>query len=254
MNNLDFISRRYLYHYTKFCSGICILNSMTLLYHKLDEMNDINELYRPLYFNNITVENKAKKEMSLFQQISLTEDGKLRGFDIPAMWGHYGDKGNGVCIILDKQKLLSSLPSKDIYKGSIMYVDDYSSDIYISTNNLNDNIFHDDEIFDYFFKKSSDWAYEQEFRILKKVNKNNQMRLDIKDAFVGVIMHHDRKQINKDLSSIGSDNYNLLKTIVGEDKVFVYSMGLGQRTLIDNNLESIWGTMNFNLSDNNIDV
>ena len=55
-------------------------------------MNDINELYRPLWFietdiNTCNLQKKAKREIGLFQQISFVQDkGKRKGFDIPAMW------------------------------------------------------------------------------------------------------------------------------------------------------------------------
>ena len=74
-------------------------------------MNDINELYRPLAFyyhprhdnrNNDDIHKKMKEDYYKYQQISLTMDGNRMGFDIPAMWGHYAQNGNGVCLVLTK--------------------------------------------------------------------------------------------------------------------------------------------------------
>ena len=239
-----FNSKRYFYHYTKFCSGLKILNSMTLLFHKLKDMNDINELYRPLYFDDFKDKSRAKRELECLLQISLTQDGRLRGFDIPAMWGHYAEDGNGVCLILDREKVISSLTSETDYKGPIEYIDDYTSDIHIRKIKEEMAPFDDEEIMEYFFRKSYDWSYEQEFRILKRSEKKDLFKLDISDSFVGVVMHRDKNQENKDDSVFNSDNYKLLSSIIGADKVLVYGYGLGQRGLIDREGWELWNTEN----------
>ena len=240
----SFNSKRYFYHYTKFCSALKILNSMTLLFHKLKDMNDINELYRPLYFEDFSDKSRAKRELECFQQISLTQDGRLRGFDIPAMWGHYAEDGNGVCLILDKEKVISSLTSETDYKGAIDYIDDYSSDIHIRKVKEDKAPFDNEEIMEYFFRKSYDWSYEQEFRILKRSENHELLKLDISNSFVGVVMHRDKNQENKDDSALNSDNYKILSAIVGEDKFFLYGFGLGQRGLIDRKGWELWNTEN----------
>ena len=72
----------------------------------------------------------AEREIRLYQQVSLTRDFCRMGFDIPAMWGHYGDKGKGVCVIFDKKKLLDNL-SSSIFSGEVDYVaPDYSFSVY----------------------------------------------------------------------------------------------------------------------------
>ncbi len=212
---------------------------MNLLYGRLVDMNDINELYRPLYFSNWNMEKEAIKEISSFQQISLTNDGRVRGFDIPAMWGHYGDSGNGACIILDKRSLLNSLRDDDIYSGDVLYVEDFSSDIYIDRGKA--PLFDDVDIRDYFFKKSYDWSYEQEFRILRKSKDDNRIKLNIDKSFVGVIIHRDKKQREED-SLFNSESFQTLSNIVGRNRVLVYGMGLSKRSLIDHNGYAVWST------------
>ncbi|MCR4765866.1 MAG: DUF2971 domain-containing protein [Bacteroidaceae bacterium] len=85
---------------------------MSLKFGSLDGMNDINERYRPLCIpvsNETNIEAFSEefyKQLSYVKQISLTRDiGKHYGFDIPAMWGHYAEMGEGVCFILDKKKI-----------------------------------------------------------------------------------------------------------------------------------------------------
>lgn len=242
MDEYSFNSKKYFYHYTKFNSGIKIIESMTLLFHKLEDMNDINELYRPLYFEDLKDNGRAKKELSHLQQISLTEDGRLRGFDIPAMWGHYGEEGNGVCIILDKEKVSNSLKTEFTYMAPISYVDDYSSDIHIRLSENDSPILNEEEIMEYFFKKSYDWSYEQEFRILKRSKDESLLKLDIKESFVGVIMHRDKNMKDKDDTVLNSDNYKQLSEVLDRDKVFVYGFGLGHRGLNTYDGWSLWDT------------
>lgn len=110
MEREQFLRTKRLYHYTKFQSAVKILDSMSLKFGSLDGMNDINERYRPLCIpvsNETNIEAFSEefyKQLSYVKQISLTRDiGKHYGFDIPAMWGHYAEMGEGVCFILDKK-------------------------------------------------------------------------------------------------------------------------------------------------------
>ena len=244
MDIYPFDSNRYFYHYTRFCSGIKILNSMCLLFHKLKDMNDINELYRPLYFEDLKDKERTKRELSHLQQISLTQDGRLRGFNIPAMWGHYGEEGNGVCLILEKEKLLNSLESVTTYRSPISYEDDYSPDIHVRLVEGENSPFSESEIMDYFFKKTYDWSYEQEYRIIRRSDDDELLKLDISNSFAGVIMHRDKNMKDDDDSVFNSDNYKLLSNIVGHKKVFVYEYGLHQNILVNREEWELWNTEN----------
>ena len=97
-----------LYHYTTFEKAVKILCNKQLRYSKLKDLNDINESYRPVYVafdGNTFPDDKTFKDLEnaiqRFGQISFSVDEKKRkGFDIPAMWAHYAQKGNGVCLLL----------------------------------------------------------------------------------------------------------------------------------------------------------
>jgi hypothetical protein len=108
MTKEDFYNTEKLYHYTSFNTVLNILMTNELWFNHLKDLNDINELYRPLFYEKLSpkIEKMAEREIRLYQQVSLTRDSCRMGFDIPAMWGHYGDKGKGVCVIFDKKKLL----------------------------------------------------------------------------------------------------------------------------------------------------
>ena len=236
---------KYLYHYTNLNSCIKILMSNTMLFGKLSDMNDINELQHPLYFDDWTISNIVHEEIKCYQQISLTQDGERRGFDIPAMWGHYSDKGAGVCIIFNKEKLINVLPP-EIYKAPVLYVKDFAPDILFQSNSGKILPFSREEIMEYFFKKSSDWAYEQEYRILlrKESKDGNRCKLDLEDAVVGVIIHRDNNCDHNE-SIFSSNTCKVLRNIVGENKVWAYSLGMGNRALIHPSGCSLWSSVDY---------
>ena len=106
-----------MYHYTKFDTAIKILKSHSLRFGNLCDMNDIHEnnkiSYVDLSGNSIQhlssdILETIKNEMAKYRQISLTiddmEQNKL-GFDLHQMWGLYADKGQGVCLVFDKDTL-----------------------------------------------------------------------------------------------------------------------------------------------------
>ena len=138
-----------LYHYTTFENAIKILQSHSMLFGRLKDMNDINELYRPLafdfhpsHFGDFSEETYIKMVQDLYkyQQISLTLDGKRNGFDIPAMWGHYANKGKGVCLVFNKNKLISLIKvdeDRHIVHDKVKYTKDYSPVIVYRTDENN---------------------------------------------------------------------------------------------------------------------
>ena len=198
-----FNSTEKLYHYTTFDSAIKILQSRSLLFGRLKDMNDINELYRPMVpdFNpNRQAENNDRlydnldKEINKYQQISLTMDGRRYGFDIPAMWGHYANKGKGVCLVFDKNKFVNRLKDEQkrhLLYGKIVYTDDFFS-IIICQTKADDSIipFTKKEEKGWFFRKTKDWQYEQEFRVLIKSDSESREKLMFQDSLIAVVMHN----------------------------------------------------------------
>ncbi len=218
-----------LYHYTTFNNAINILQSHTLLFGRLKDMNDINELYRPLAFfyhprhnnrNNDDIHEKMKEDFYKYQQISLTMDGNRVGFDIPAMWGHYAQHGNGVCLVFDKAKLITYLDEekrqRHIVYDDIKYTKDYSPEINYNTDpNNNLIVFSEEEEKDYFFHKTEDWSYEQEFRVIIKSNSDGREKLDFRDSLLFIIMHN-AESVDHDQSIIDSIEHRKIQEIVGD--------------------------------------
>ena len=118
-NPTNFVLKQKLYLYTTLERAISILSSNKLFMGKLAGMNDINESYRPLssYFENGDSSNTdsqkkleaAESQLKRIHQTSLSMDDETPGFAIPAMWGHYADKGEGICIVFDKELFLNKL-------------------------------------------------------------------------------------------------------------------------------------------------
>lgn len=242
MTKDNFQSIEKLYHYTSFESALKIIESQTLLFNPLKRMNDINELYRPLYFNqNYSKENwdKMKEMIYSHQQISLSRDiGVKKGFDIPAMWGHYSDKGRGVCLVFSKEKLLNTLSEEHI-KGSVRYlnINKFDPDIVASPTIERTKRFSKREYRDYFFKKTKDWSYEQEFRILLRSDSCERVKLCFQDALIGVIAHRadDVKENEKYWNSIYC---SILKKYC--DNIYVYESWGKERHLQKEDGKCVW--------------
>ena len=217
-------------HYTSFDNAIKILQSHTLLFGRLKDMNDINELYRPLAFyyhprhdnrNNDDIHKKMKEDYYKYQQISLTMDGNRMGFDIPAMWGHYAQNGNGVCFVFDKAKLITYLEEerrqRHIVYDDIKYTKDYFPEINYNTDpNNNLIVFSEEEEKDYFFHKTEDWSYEQEFRVIIKSDSDEREKLNFKNSLLSIIMHN-AKSVGHEQTIFASIEHEKISKVAGND-------------------------------------
>jgi len=101
--------QEYLYHYTTLESFLKIWVTKTLLFSNASNMNDILESHKSLWIKAMSKDifQRYSEIVYSYKQISLTMDydSYLMGCMSRMMWGHYGQKGDGVCIELDKSKL-----------------------------------------------------------------------------------------------------------------------------------------------------
>ena len=167
-NMFDY-KHNYFYHYTSFEAAVKIVASRELLFSVIEKVNDINESSGPNAIANNPAELKELQPyLDSFTQISLTMDvANHKGFDIPAMWAHYAQRGSGACLVLDKEKLIEEIDSRNLYSKEVVY--DLASPY---------DIYYDKKRYDYpeafiamkkdelFFRKTPDWEYEQEYRII----------------------------------------------------------------------------------------
>lgn len=218
MTPVEFQQIDKLYHYTKLDSAIRIILSHQLKFGRLGDMNDVNEAYKRISYahrSNVRTED-VLNELKRYRQISLTvDDSSYQGFDISAMWGHYAEKGKGVCLVFDKRKLLKCL-SSDMHSCKVNYKRKFKGYIHINSENIGKSLERKRKGF--FFTKSSDWKYEQEYRIITKVDSDtNDLFLDFKDSLIAVILQYadscgDYVSVNDKVFS--SLNFKILDKIV----------------------------------------
>lgn len=184
-------NKEYFYHYTSLNAAKSIIESQELWFSKSHNLNDIYESSGPPALYPQKDSCQFNWYLDNYRQISLTMDTHTsRGFDIPAMWGHYASKGQGVCIVFDKDRILSEVERRELYSRNIIYVEKGYINSYDRLYERSK--YGDVETFlraaknELFFTKTKDWEYEQEYRIIAI---NDELRpLSIKDAIVAVLV------------------------------------------------------------------
>ena len=204
-----------LYHYTSVASALKILDSNKLRFGELKRMNDINEAYRDIFYDDGVNEKSLNKELSRYKQISFTKDTPNCGYAIPAMWGHYAERGNGVCLVFDKAKLLSRLTPR-MQAAAVGYEKNHTGNITVDSENITAYFKqHTDEIF---FTKTMDWSYEQEFRVLIRTNGKGSIYLPLEDSIVAIIMNY-AEDVEPSHSVFDSFNAKLFEKMFPEIQV-----------------------------------
>ena len=185
-----------LYHYTSFESAIKILVSQTLLFSKIETLNDIHESAGPMILTSSS-EGLEEIESILkhYLQISLTCDtDKRKGYAIPSMWGHYAQKGHGVCLVFDKERIMSEVKKYGLYARPVTYMDQQNPNDYLYDRKMHGSpenfISTAKDVL--FFVKSRDWEYEQEFRVIR-INEGLDS-LPIKDTLKAIILYSRTKE------------------------------------------------------------
>lgn len=256
-NNMkvEFKSINKLYHFTKFDTTIKILGSHNLRFGRLHDMNDIHENDKLSYVNlqGNTIQSFQSEilevidvEMAKFRQISLTiddEEPKKFGFDLHQMWGLYADKGQGVCLVFDKDILCSKLDGI-VRHGTVSY-DKIVESFYIANHNDCQIIQHDmqNQVEKLFFYKRKEWEHEQEYRLIKYCpNLKKEEYLDYGDALKFIILNSVIESVDgvKFKEMVGK-----LSEYAPQAPILVYGNGLFDYSLIDiNHTETIWTSSN----------
>lgn len=228
-----------LYHYTSLASAISILATSKLFMSKLEGLNDINESYRHLSTYVKAGDEKeewwkrledAETELKNYWQISLSVDNPQPGFAIPAMWGHYAERGFGACIVLDKQAIISKLSQSDRYTyGQVTYHDDYDGGICVDGASIEYFESNKKEIF---FQKTKDWACEQEFRIICRGDKEQAM-IDLEGCVMAVILCYARGIDNGKDSCFSSLAYKRLNSLFPNIPILEACISDGEPNLWD---------------------
>ncbi|MBM7835637.1 DUF2971 domain-containing protein [Clostridium sardiniense] len=194
MDNKDDI--KYLLHFTTVDSLMKILVTDEFRFSNVLYMNDINEsipIHKRYYndskrymFNNELVEDEIKLRSKTFLGCFniFENEGDIR--NKPSMWGHYGDRGEGVCLKINKDILDSIVENvnndddlmKPSYNGHIRkFRINYKSNeeieqdnnIYIKSIERKKYVAPMPDVYwakRMFSIKSKDWEIENEFRYL----------------------------------------------------------------------------------------
>lgn len=167
-----------LFHYTKFESFLKILEDLTLLPSSFGKMNDMNEgnVSNMNMNENFKVMYDAEKYINERCHIlSFSQNYDEYGFvqegtNHPAMWAHYADNSNGVCIVIDKEAFMSK--NKKVLDAHFYKFEDVEYDIFNTPNDDKINYKADtpEEFIKnnwktLFFLKHKDWESEDEHRL-----------------------------------------------------------------------------------------
>lgn len=119
---------RKLYHYTSFESFVKIWLSQKILLGSIENVNDFMEYKHTVEVNNpccLPLTEAFNDVRMSFRQLSFTlDDDQMEGFKNPMMWGQYANKGRGVCMEFDFNKLFLNYKDKsDVFDGFVCYKD-----------------------------------------------------------------------------------------------------------------------------------
>lgn len=205
-----------LYHYTSLFALARILKTGMLRFGALPRMNDITEAVKEIYIQhnddstNWNIIEQVEEELKRDGLISLTQDGARAGYAINSMWGHYAEKGEGCCIIFDKEAIINECNKLGLKYGEIAY-DDAAPQIIINYKPDRIGIL-ESKFEEIFLHKSEDWASEQEFRIVNFDTTKGIEGLPILDAILAVAFHTNCKSSVFDRPTI-QDSISKLKDI-----------------------------------------
>lgn len=167
-----------LFHYTKFSSFLTILEDMTLLPSSFGNLNDMNEgnvCNMNMNENFMVMYNAEKYIKERCHLLCFSQNYNICGFghegtNHPAMWAHYADNSNGVCIVIDKEAFIEK--NKTILDSHFYKLEDveYSlfntpkdSEINYKANTPEEFIMNNWKAL--FFMKHKEWENEDEHRL-----------------------------------------------------------------------------------------
>ena len=164
---------RKLYHYTSFESFVKIWLSQKILLGSIENVNDFMEYKHTVEVNNpccLPLTEAFNDVRMSFRQLSFTlDDDQMEGFKNPMMWGQYANKGRGVCMEFDFNKLYLNYKDKsEVFDGFVCYKDKLPKlppiNGIITRNDIRRYILRNKEPI--MFTKFTVWDVENEFRIV----------------------------------------------------------------------------------------
>ena len=167
-----------LFHYTNLESFKKILEDLTLQpssFERLNDMNEGNVHNMNLSRNFMVMYNADKYIKENCRIISFSQNYEINGLghegtNHPAMWAHYADNSNGVCIVIDKETFIAK--NKDIFENYFYKFEDVEYNLFNTPNDgkidFEANAEQEFIIKNWkslFFLKHKDWENEDEHRL-----------------------------------------------------------------------------------------
>lgn len=240
-----------LYHFTSAKAAFRIIESGKLRFGKSYRLNDLIESNRVVFKHllsggDLCHDDKdafAEDEMRRYQVISFAQDSNLEehrilGFDLHSMWGLYANKGYGVCLVFDKNKL--ELEDTD-WGDDVQYNNIVLQDFVFANKSrigLKNEIWRRRR--EIFFTKRKEWEYEQEFRVIRRARNEADLEyLDISEALSFVIVCKDFSVAGME-SMFDSDLYHDLHYSFRRLPVLTYEYGIDGYSLFEEYMSPIW--------------
>ena len=167
-----------LFHYTKFEKFKLIMKDLTLLpssFERLNDMNEGNVHNMNLNRNFMVMYNADKYIKENCRIISFSQNYEINGLghegtNHPAMWAHYADNSNGVCVVIDKETFIAK--NKDIFENHFYKFEDVEYNLF-NTPDSEKIDFEAETEYEFikknwkslFFFKHKDWENEDEHRL-----------------------------------------------------------------------------------------
>jgi len=242
---------KYVYHYTSMNTALkYIFPSKELRCGSVKNFNDPQEKYvrrlsarimhdvdKDPYFDynwdNIT-NDVSEIIVNLMKIISFAQDGEKTSVDTnswcgalkPRMWAQYADNNKGVCLILNKEKLIMNMKNNfapfllfgDVnYSCSIADVRSIVDNMYVESEKIckynicktkyaMDMIINRGKIL--FFNKNMDWKDENEFRFIIVSQENKDKYFNIDGILEGVIVGTDALMSEIEMIKFWNKNFN----------------------------------------------
>ena len=168
--------KKFLFHYTSAESFFKIIKAMELMPSSVAQLNDLNEAnVHNLQINDWNLKILCQRYIKEhFYTISFSkgyeENPYSNGANHPALWAHYAESLNGVCIAIDEEKFIET--NSDILSKTKYVIEDIE---YCNINGTREEELttHQDvetfinlNIKPLFFRKHKDWSHEDERRLL----------------------------------------------------------------------------------------
>ena len=257
-----------LYHFTSFDTGLKIIESNRLRFGRLTNMNDIHENDKLMFADAngqgidvfpSDVLDAFHDEIYRYRQISLTADsmeGDKDGFDLHQMWGLYADKGEGVCLVFDKDELGKNYDMANIHKERVNYDNSRELESFVVSLSLKPESVPAEvksQLSKIFFHKRTEWEHEQEYRLIKRCpNTTKEEYLLLGHALKYIVLSSKLRNIDevlyfKKIKDI-KDKVEMIKKARNIDEegripILVYGNGLFDYSLItEDGEEELWNS------------